>query len=548
MAELLVTDVLVVGEGCGGQTAALVASEQGCDVILLGDGLAPSTAISTGFLTFAAHKGFGRDQLFNAMSQVTGKGLCDTALLTRLVDEAPKEMAAAIASYAIPVDEVDRGLRARRAVSKSGRELLSGLDEVVHARPDGVEDMTGLMMEFSSTHGTALYAQLRKAIKASPGIRRLRGSAVFLDPDSTMVGAVIDGKPVTISARAIILATGGLQGLFEFTDNPDTLTGSGHGMAVDAGAAMVDMEFMQFYPLAVHEANAPTIFLYPDFPKLSTLVNDIDENVLMKHLGEDSQYLADLHNWDHLAMIVQKEIVAGRKVYVDFRKTKPSDWAPDSLTGTFLSKCVPTFLETPVRVAPSSHYTIGGLKVDVDGLTTLPKIYAVGEAAGGVHGANRHGGTALVEAMTFGRIAGRHAAASLEGQAKRRNLSLLPPDKRPGKEARIAGAMRDLRRLNQFALGPIREGGQLQRAGVQLAALRDEASSFGWSDYVEMQEVLRLQRAVMLSDGMRQAMQRREESRGVHTRSDFPSTRAAWLKKQVIALRDGEFHLEDIAI
>ncbi len=548
MADLLVTDVLVVGEGCGGQTAALVASEQGCDVILLGDGLAPSTAISTGFLTFAAHQGFSRDQLFAAMSQVTGKDLCDRALLTRLVDDAPKEMAAAIADYAIPVDEVDRGLRARRATSKSGRELLSGLGDDVQKRRDGVEDMTGLMMEFSSTHGTALYAQLRKAVKNSSGIRRLRGSATFLYPDSTMVAAVIDGQPVTISARAIVLATGGLQGLFEFTDNPDTLTGSGHGMAVEAGAAMVDMEFMQFYPLAVHEENAPTIFLYPDFPKLSTLVNDIGDNVLTKHLGGDSQYLADLHNWDQLATVVQKEIVAGRKVFVDFRKTKPSDWAPNSLTGTFLSKCVPTFLETPVGVAPSSHYTIGGLKVDVDGMTTLPKVYAVGEMAGGVHGANRHGGTALVEAMTFGRIAGRHAAANLNGQAKRKNLSLFPPATRTGKEARVAGAMRDLRRLNQFALGPIREGERLQNAGKQLAALRDEVSSFGWSSYSEMQDVLRLRRAVMLSDGMRQAMQRREESRGVHTRSDFPNTSDSWLKKQALALRDGQFHFEDVAL
>jgi succinate dehydrogenase / fumarate reductase, flavoprotein subunit len=88
MNELLLTDVLVIGEGSAGQTAALAAGEEGCDVILLGDGRAPSTAISTGFLTFAAHDGFTRDQVFEAMSQVTGKGLCDSALLTRLLDEA----------------------------------------------------------------------------------------------------------------------------------------------------------------------------------------------------------------------------------------------------------------------------------------------------------------------------------------------------------------------------------------------------------------------------------------------------------------------------
>jgi aspartate oxidase len=404
------------------------------------------------------------------------------------------------------------------------------------------------MMEFSSTHGTALYAQLRRAVKASPGIRRLRGSALVLEPGSTMVGALIDGKPVTIIARAIVLATGGLQGLFEFTDNPDTLVGDGHGMAVDAGAALVDIEFMQFYPLAVREEGVPTLFLYPDFPKLSTLSNDKRENVLTKHLGEGAQYLSELHNWDQLAAVVQTEIVEGQKVYVDFSETKPTDWAPDSLTGTFLSKCVPTFMTTPVRIAPSSHYTVGGLKIDVNGRTSLPSVYAAGEMAGGVHGANRHGGVALVDALTFGRIAGQHAAANLNGKPSGRSTSLLPPSRKAGRKARCADLMANLRRANQFALGPIRDGARLQSAGELLAEFREEALAFGWNDYAEMQEVLRVQRAILLSDCMRQAMFRRTESRGVHRRSDFPNSSDAWLKKQVVTLRDGEFHFDEVAV
>ncbi len=547
MTELLVTDVLVIGEGCAGQTAALAACEEGCDVILLGDGRPPSTAVSTGFLTFAAHDGFTRDQVFEAMSQVTGKGLCDSALLTRLLDQAPKVMADVIAAYGIPVDKVERGLRARRAADKSGRDLLSGL-EPDYAKHDTVEDVTGLMMEFSSTHGTALYAQLRKAVNASPNIRRLRGSALVMEPGSTMVGALIDARPVTIIARAVVWATGGLQGLFEFTDNPDTLIGDGHGMAVDAGAALVDIEFMQFYPISVREEGVPTIFLYPDFPRLATLINDKGENVLVKHLGEGAKYFAGLHNWDQLAAVVQTEIVEGRGVYVDFSETKSTDWAPDSLTGTFLSKCVPTFMKTPVRIAPSSHYTVGGLKVDVDGRTSLPNVYAAGEVAGGVHGANRHGGTALVDAITFGRIAGQHAARNLDGNAAGRSTSLLPPSRKAGREARFADLMGDLRRTNQFALGPIRDAARLQSAGERFAEFREEAFSFGWNDYAEMQEVLRVQRAILLSDCMRQAMFRRTESRGVHCRSDFPNSSDAWLKKQVVTLRDGEFHFDEIAV
>jgi aspartate oxidase len=522
----------------------LAASEEGCNVVLLGDGRAPSTAISTGFLTFAAHEGFTRDQLFQAMAEVTGKGLCDSALLTRLLDEAPKVMAEVIAAYGIPVATVERGLRVRRVTDKSGRELLSG-SETEYAKRDTVEDLTGLMMEFSSTHGTALYAQLRKAVKASPNIQRLKGSALILEPGSTTVGALIDGKPATISARAIVLATGGLQGLYEFTDNPQTLTGDGHGMAVEAGAALVDIEFMQFYPLSVREDGVPTIFLYPDFPRLAKLINSKHENIIAKHLGAGAQYLSELHNWDQLAAVVQTEIVEGQKVYVDFSETKPTDWAPDSLTGTFLSKCVPTFMTTPVRIAPSSHYTVGGLKIDVNGRTSLPNVYAAGEMAGGLHGANRHGGTALVEAITFGRIAGQHAARNLDGKASGKSTSLLPPPRKAGRQARCADLMGNLRRANQFALGPIRDGARLQSAGERLAEFREEALSFGWNDYAEMQEVLRVQHAILLSDCMRQTMFRRTESRGVHRRSDFPNSSDAWLKKQVVRVVDGMPRIAD---
>jgi succinate dehydrogenase / fumarate reductase flavoprotein subunit len=544
MSEILITDVLVVGEGFAGQTAALAASEEGCDVALLGDGRPPSTAISTGFLTFAAHEGFTRDQLLHAMAEVTGKGLCDQALLRRLIDDAPKEMGEAIAAYRIPVDRVERGVRARRALGKSGRDLLSGFGAEYQER-DNVEDMTGLMMEFSSTHGTALYAQLRKAVKASPRITRLRGSALVLDPGATAIGALLDGSPVTIAARAVILATGGLQGLYEFTDTPETLTGDGHGMAAEAGAALIDVEFIQFYPFAVREDGIPPIFLYPDFPKLSTLVNDQGDNVLRKHLGDASQYLADLHNWDQLSALIQSEIVEGRRVFVDFRETKSADWASDSLTGTFLSKFIPNFRERPVQVAPSSHYTVGGLKVDVEGRTNLPKVYAVGEIAGGVHGANRYGGTALVEAITFGRIAGRHAARSLNGNAKRTSASLLPPERKAGAPARVVEAMAKLRHTNKMALGPIRDRGRLDEAGMRLVALRDEVRGFGWSGYGEMQEVLRVERGIMLSDCLRQAMLRRTESRGTHVRSDFQQMSTAWLKKQVVRVVDGTPHFAD---
>ena len=108
--------------------------------------------------------------------------------------------------------------------------------------------------------------------------------------------------------------------------------------------------------------------------------------------------------------------------------------------------------------------------------------------------------------------------------------------------------MGELRRTNQFALGPIRDGARLQSAGERFAEFTEEALSYGWNDYAEMHEVLRVQRAILMSECMRQAMLRRTESRGVHCRSDFPNSSDAWLKKQVVTLRNGDFHFKDIPI
>ena len=135
--------------------------------------------------------------------------------------------------------------------------------------------MTALVMEFSATHGTSLFSQLLKATKASP-VKRVKGKALRILPDGPHVLTLIDGRPVTISAGAVILASGGVQGLYEFTDAPANLTGEGHVMALEAGASLIDMEFVQFYPLALAEENGPTVFIYPDFPEQTRIVNDDD--------------------------------------------------------------------------------------------------------------------------------------------------------------------------------------------------------------------------------------------------------------------------------
>lgn len=534
MSEMIKTDVLVIGEGSGGQVAALAASEAGVNVTLLYNGLASATAISTGFLTFPAHDGFTPDEAFEAMSNVTGKNVCDEKLLRKLINESPKEMAAIFEKYDIPVDRAPLGVRVRRS-AKSGKALLDD-------RPmsDGADDMTQLVMEFSSTHGTSLFSQLRKAVKAS-NIRRVKGTALKLMAEGPSVWANVDGKLVKIVARSVILATGGLQGIYEFTDTPQNLLGDGQSMALEIGAELVDMEFIQFYPLAVNEEGVPPIFLYPDYPSTAQLINSENEDIIAKYLGEGQSALAALSNWDILSSIIQTEILEKREVFIDFRDTLDDEWASDSLTGTFLGKHLPNFREQLVRIAPSSHYTIGGIRTNENAETSIPGLYAVGEVSGGMHGANRHGGTALVEAMTFGAIAGRHAAANLQPLSNAaNNKGEMPRLKADGTNGDRSELLAKVRRTAQLGLGPARKAQLLDSTLTDLRSLREEINALGWSDIDGLYEVSRLSRVVRLAEAMCLCMHNRQESRGTHVRSDFPNVSEKWKCKQIVTLREGE--------
>jgi succinate dehydrogenase / fumarate reductase flavoprotein subunit len=544
MKDIIETDVVVIGEGCGGQAAALAAQRAGVDVTLLYNGQASSTAISTGFLTFAAHEGFPQDEVLEAMSNTTGKGLCDMKLLERLVREAPVVMERVISDYEIPVDKAPRGYRVRRSTNMRGKDML----DADYGR-DGAKDMTGLMMEFSSTHGTALFSQLRKAVRSN-GIKRIRGTALSVSPDGPSVWALVDGEPVKIVGRAVIIATGGMQGVYDFTDTPRNLMGDGQSMALEAGAELVDMEFIQFYPLAVNEPGVPAIFLYPDYPDTAQLINTANEDLIEKHLGAGQTSLGALHNWDELSFIIQSEIVSGQTVYIDFRKTRESDWAPDSLTGTFLSRYIPNFRERPIQIAPSSHYTIGGIRVDENGQTGVAGLYACGEVAGGVHGANRHGGTALVEAITFGDICGKHAAENLQPKSSSATLvEDAPSESAEGGAPNTDRGLKAIRQINQRGLGPYRTGALFEEVGSRITDLKEEIDSYGWDGIDQFDEVQRLRRIVRLSEAMRLSMLRRTETRGTHSRADFPSMDPAWVRKQSVSLSEnGELQINDIAL
>jgi aspartate oxidase len=319
-------------------------------------------------------------------------------------------------------------------------------------------------------------------------------------------------------------------------------------MALEAGGSLIDMEFMQFYPLALAEEGKPTVFIYPDFPATTRLVNDAGEDLIAKHFG-DTEQLGKFDNWDHLSVVEQSEITAGHNIYLDFSRTSEADWDETSLTRMYLDRYVGDFRQRLVRVSPIMHYTIGGLRVDVDGRTGIPGVWACGEVAGGLHGANRHGGTALAEGIIFGRICGRQAAQRAKDHEPRRSNAPPPPARREGRQFEPSAAMATLRGLNQMALGPLRSAAGLDELGRNLGALGSAAEAFGWRNPREYAQLMTYRRAILLSQCMRASMLRRTESRGVHARSDHARSDDAWIRKQAVRLGDdGELAFEDVPV
>ena len=539
--ETIVTRVLVIGGGAAGHAAALAAVDCGVEVLQLYKGPA-TTAISTGFLTFPVAARFGPEQLRQVLLEVTGKGLCDRRLLDRFISCAESEITAAIKRYAIDVDEVPRGLRARRVAGARGRDLVDESTAVA-----GVNDMSSVVMEFSATHGTSLFSAALKAVKAS-AVRRLKGTAVRIHGEGPVVIALVDGRLIRIHAASVIIASGGVQGLYEFTDSPAGILGSGLAMALEAGARAVDMEFIQFYPLALAEPGTPAIFIYPDFPPGAKILNSSGENLLEKHFNGE-QSLGSFDNWDHLSVVLQQEILAGQQVSVDFTATDPGAWDSNSLTKLFLDRYAGNYLERPITVSPIAHYTIGGIAVNSNGETTLPGIFAVGEAAGGMHGANRHGGISLAEGITFGAIAGREAATRMFNPAALKTSDPGQTATPPAPPLPLDERLSALRRLCQKKLGPLRRREDLESLGADLVQRRAEAARAGWRDSNGFCALESYRQALLVAQVMCRFMLNRTESRGVHFRMDYPQTDPAWLKKQQLHIGDnGELELEDVAV
>src|ERR1700719_2594117 len=400
------TDVLVIGAGGAGMYAAIEAARQGCRVLLVDRSLiGRGGATVMAQMTVAAALGSETPDTWThhyADTLTAGRGLCAEPLARLLCEEGPA-----------CIREMDAwGIGWAR---KDGH--------IVQAQAPGHDRPRCVYVDFLNT-GPAVSKTLRGVITRTGGIRKA-GDLLIVDlvrVDGEIAGAVAlhlaSGCPVTIAAKATILATGGLTRLYRRNSASANMGGDGYALALRAGVALIDMEFVQFFPighLAPRLIGMDPIMWDPFRYKLGgRLLNSAGEEFTSRYgVSEDGRYLATRDIATHAII---KEVEAGRGsphggVFLSFQHCSAS--ALREAFGPVIDRLAKNHIDLtkmPIEVAPIAHYHMGGVAADVRMETEVPGLLVAGEAVGGANGATRLSGNAITEALVFGRRAGRSAA------------------------------------------------------------------------------------------------------------------------------------------
>ncbi len=394
------------------------------------------------------------------------------------------------------------------------------------------------------------------------------------------------GQFVLFEAPAVILATGGIGKTFKVTSNSWEYTGDGHALALLAGATLLNMEFVQFHPTHMVWPLSVAGLLVTESVRGDggVLRNSEGKRFMFDYVPDvfraqyaeteeeaDRWYTDPDHNRrppellprDEVARSIRAEVKAGRGsphggVFLDIASRRPAEEILRKLPSMyhqFKELADVDITKEPMEVGPAQHYVMGGVEVDPDtAAATVPGLFAAGEVSGGMHGSNRLGGNSLSDLLVFGRRAGLGAAAYLDTLSGARptasdaeldaaRAQALAPLERSGGEnpytvhAEVQQTMSDL-------VGIIRKEDEIKTALAELEKLRERAgqvSAAGGAAYNPGWHLaLDLRNIMLIADCVAQAALERQESRGGHTRDDFPAMSPEWRKVNLICSLDGD--------
>lgn len=550
----LQTDVLIVGGGAAGMFAALYAARFGAQVILLDKnvvGRGGATIMAQ--MTCASALGEAEPDSPEWHLKDTleaGRGLCNEKLAALLCEDSPERIRE-LAGWNVDWARQDNG-------------KINQMKAPGHSRKRCV------YVDFLCT-GVAICAALRLQTSNDSAIRVFNNVCLTdaIISDGEIVGAigfdVATSEPVTIRANAVILCSGGMMKMFRRTNAPNNNSGDGLGIALRAGAQIVDIEFLQFYPnghLAPRMIGLDPTTWEPTRVKLGgRLINGEDEEFLSKYGDNGSEGYNTAR--DLLTYAIYHEVAAGRGsphggVYLSFQHIPAQEL--EKALGPVLNIFARNNIDLtkgPVEVFPIAHYQMGGIEVSTNMESCVPGLYAAGEIVGGANGANRLSGNALPEAMVFGARAGEAAAKAVKGRTPPHwERTTAAPQLDVIRRLKARGQRKPKGQLPTQMLGELKELMWTKvgafRTAEGLIAARERLSTMRKCELdeltvtpdiihnVSMVEWFELRNGLQAAEAVTIAGLNRRESRGAHQRLDFPQTLDDYQLSQRLALQDGE--------
>lgn len=516
-------DVLIVGGGIAGLRAAMACDPRLSVLIVTKDHRRESNS------TYAQGGIAGvldpADDFANHVrdTHTAGVNLCDPAVVEMVVRDAPDHIRELI-EWGARFDEAADG------ELMLGREGGHSHHRIAHALGDATgKEIMRAMWRHAREH---LRAQVWENTFTIDLLTTPCGESGRDECRGALVWSPTHGKTF-VWAKQTVLATGGAGQLFRETTNPPVATGDGHAIAYRAGAELADMEFMQFHPTVLYIAGSSRSLITEAIRGEGAWLID----------SEGHRFMPD---YDERAELAPRDVVS-RSIVEQMEKTRRPSVFLDlrHLDAEHVLKRFPGIAKTcaefgiditadRIPVRPGAHYLIGGVRVDDRGATTLPRLWAAGEATStGLHGANRLASNSLLEGLVYGAHAGQHAAAAALEEPDSYHAIPLQNDSlaEHAEPLDLSDIRNSLKSLMWLRAGVWRDADGLAEAAESIAA---------WRQYVLTRQLTtpdgwELQNLLQVADVMIRSAAERTESRGVHLRSDFPTPNdTAWRRRVLI--------------